>query len=419
MGRCPGCGGWNTFLEKDKILPESRSEELSQVSLKGYTRYTSSSRELDRVLGGGIVPGSVILLSGDPGIGKSTLLLQLSSSVAKRGKVVYASGEESVHQVKLRAQRMDISGENLYLLSETNLEAIVREMERISPLLGVVDSIQTVHTSEIEGSPGSMAQIRECTLELMHWAKDQGISLFISGHVTKEGNIAGPKILEHIVDVVLQLEGEHLSNYRILRGVKNRFGSTNEIGVFEMGEKGLTEVENPSLLFLSQGQGIGSTIAVILEGSRPLLVEVQALTSPTSFSLPRRIVSGIDLNRLLLIIAVLSKQGLQLYNQDVIANAVGGIRVGEPASDLGVALAITSSHKGRRVKPGMVVVGEIGLSGELRPVSQISRRISEAQRLGFTHCLIPKASDNNFSSPPGMTILAVSTIREALSCGFE
>ena len=228
MGRCPNCGGWDTFLEKDKtLIGESKSEELSQISLKDYTRYASSFREVDRVLGGGIVPGSVILLSGDPGIGKSTLLLQLSSSLAKRGKVVYASGEESVRQVKLRAQRMDISGEGLYLLSESSLEAIICEMERISPLLGVVDSIQTAHTSEVEGSPGSMTQIRECTLKLMHWAKDKNISLFISGHVTKEGNIAGPKILEHIVDVVLQLEGEHLSNYRILRGAKNRFGSTN------------------------------------------------------------------------------------------------------------------------------------------------------------------------------------------------
>jgi len=376
------------------------------------------SAEFNRVLGGGIVPGSLVLISGDPGIGKSTLLLQVSAMIAQQGKrVVYASGEESLHQTRLRADRLGVKGEGLYLLAETDFEVILERMEEISPSLGVIDSIQTVYLRELGGAPGSISQIRECTLRLMKWAKLSAIPLLITGHVTKEGAIAGPKALEHIVDVVLYLEGESFSTYRLLRGVKNRFGSTNEVGIFEMRDQGLIEVENPSQVFLSQRSkgAIGSVVAPTLEGTRPLLVEMQALTTVTSFGLPRRTANGIDFNRLLLIIAVLTKRaGLKLSNQDIIVNVVGGLKISEPTADLAVALSIASSFSDKEVDPNLVAVGEVGLSGEVRGVPQLERRLIEAARQGFTRCVGPRVSLSSLTPPQGMETLAVNSLREAL-----
>jgi DNA repair protein RadA/Sms len=378
--------------------------------------------EFNRVLGGGVVSGSLVLIAGDPGIGKSTLLLQVSALVAQaRGKVVYVSGEETLHQIKLRSERLGVKGENLYLLAETNLEVILNQLEELSPSLVVIDSIQTVYLSELEAAPGSISQVRECTLRLMHWAKLSATPIFIAGHVTKDGAIAGPRVLEHIVDVVLYLEGEPFSAYRLLRGVKNRFGSTNEVGVFEMRGEGLVEVDNPSQVFLSRrgGEAVGSAVVPTLEGSRPLLVEIQALTNPTSFGLPRRTANGVDFGRLLLITAVLSRRvGLKLGNQDIIANVTGGLKIGEPAADLGIALAIASSFRDMVVDPGLVVVGEVGLSGELRAVSQLDRRVNEAARLGFKRCLVPKVGAKVSPAPKEIELIPVSTLREAVGLGL-
>ena len=397
---------------------EHPARELFQITTEEMPRLSSAFGEFDRVLGGGIVPGSLVLISGDPGIGKSTLLLQVSDGIARQGKkVIYASGEESLYQTRLRADRLGIKGEGLYLLNETNLEVILRQMEEMSPGLGVIDSIQTVYLRELDGAPGSVSQIRECTLRLMQWAKLSTIPLLITGHVTKEGAIAGPKVLEHIVDVVTYLEGETFSTYRLLRGIKNRFGSTNEVGIFEMTADGLAEVQNPSQVFLSQRsqRAAGSVVAPVLEGTRPLLVEIQALTTQTSFGLPRRTANGIDLNRLQLIIAVLTKRvGLRLSNQDIIVNVVGGLKVNEPAVDLAVALAVASSFSDREIDPNLIAVGEIGLSGEVRAVAQLERRLAEAARQGFTHCVGPKASLSSLKLPGGMEVLSVNSLREAL-----
>jgi DNA repair protein RadA/Sms len=369
------------------------------------------------------VPGSLILISGDPGIGKSTLLLQMSAMIAGQGgRVVYASGEESLQQTKLRADRLSIKGEGLYVLPETDIEVILQRMGELSPTLGVIDSIQTVYLNDLEGAPGSMSQVRGCTLRLMQWAKPSSVPLLIVGHVTKEGAIAGPKVLEHIVDVVLYLEGESFSSYRLLRCVKNRFGSTNEVGIFEMKEHGMAEVENPTEVFLShRSQGaVGSVVTSTLEGTRPLLVEMQALTSVTSFGLPRRTANGVDLNRLLLIIAVLSRRaGLRLSNQDIIVNAVGGLRTNEPAADLAVALAIASSFRDKEVERGTVVIGEIGLSGEVRGVPQMERRIADAGRQGFTRCLGPAASLKGLSAPQGIEVVPVETLGDALQAALN
>jgi DNA repair protein RadA/Sms len=395
---------------------ENLLTELSQVSIEKADRFPIAMAEFNRVLGGGLVSGSMVLISSDPGIGKSTLLLQVSALIARdKGKVVYVSGEETQRQIKLRAERLGLSGERLYLLAETDLNVILSQLEQLQPSLAVIDSIQTVYLPELETSPGSVAQVRECTLRLMQWAKPNSVPVFITGHVTKEGAIAGPKVLEHIVDVVLYLEGESFSAYRLLRCVKNRFGSTNEVGVFEMKEQGMVEVDNPSKAFLSQrwGEAVGSAVVPTLEGSRPLLVEIQALTNPTAFGMPRRTANGVDFGRLLLIIAVLSKRaGLKLGNQDIIANVAGGIRIGEPAADLGIALAIASSFKDMAVDPQMAVVGEVGLSGELRAVSQLDRRVAEAARLGFKRCLVPKVG-SRISGPKDIQVIPVSTLREA------
>jgi len=377
--------------------------------------------ELSRVLGGGLVPGSLVLIGGEPGIGKSTLLLQTASQLAQmRGKVVYASGEETLHQIRLRAKRLGIPGENLFLLAENNLDAITEQLDRLKPCLVIIDSIQSVFLPELETSSGSITQVRECTMRLMRWAKQTQTPVFITGHVTKDGALAGPRILEHIVDSVLYFEGERFSSYRLLRSVKNRFGSTNEVGIFEMKERGLVEVDNPSQVFIAQRQGdaIGSVITATLEGSRPLMVEVQALTSLTSFGLPRRTANGVDFGRLLLITAVLTRRlGLRLGNQDIIVNVTGGMQINEPAADMAIALAIASSFKDRPLNHETAVIGEIGLSGEIRTIPQLERRLNEAARLGFKKCLVPRSGIKNIRAS-SIEPIPVSTLREAVLLGL-
>ena len=404
------------------ISPANPPQELSQVVIEATDRFPLPLAEFNRVLGGGLVSGSLVLISGDPGIGKSTLLLQASALIAQaQGKVVYVSGEETLRQIKLRSERLGVKGEKLYLLAETDLEVILNQIEQLSPHLVVIDSIQAVCLPELDTAPGSITQVRECTLRLMHWSKLSAVPVFITGHVTKEGAIAGPRVLEHIVDVVLYLEGEPFSAFRLLRCVKNRFGSTNEVGVFEMKEQGLIEVDNPSQVFLSQrwGEAIGSAVVSTLEGSRPLLVEIQALTTPTSFGLPRRTANGVDFGRLLLVTAVLARRvGLKLGNQDIIANATGGLRIREPAADLGIALSIASSFRDVGVDPQTAAVGEVGLSGELRAVSQLDRRVTEAARLGFKRCLVPKVGARVSPAPKDIELVPVSTLREAIRVGL-
>jgi len=432
LGRCPGCQEWNSFVETVVTVSsqvstwlyseENAPSELSKLKTEAYPRLSFHFTEFNRVLGGGLVAGSLVLVGGDPGIGKSTLLLQASSALAERGgKVVYVSGEESAQQIKLRSERLGVGGDRLFILPETNLEAILGRLGELSPNLVVVDSIQTVYLEGLTGTPGSVGKIRECTLRLMRWAKRAGIPALITGHVTKDGAIAGPRVLEHIVDVVLYLEGETFSSYRILRSTKNRFGSTNEVGVFEMSGGGLIEVANPSEAFLTSHRdgAVGSAVVPTFEGSRPLLVEIQALTSLTGFGPPRRIANGVDFNRLLLIAAVLSRRaGVNLSNQDIITNVIGGMRIGEPAADLGMALAIASSHRDARVAQSLVAIGEVGLSGELRAVPQLERRIAEAARLGFKRCLIPEASARLSSGAKGIELLPASTVTEALRLGL-
>ncbi len=429
LGHCPDCKEWNSFVET-VLVPEAPRQvsaanppqELCQVASGAVDRIDIPIGEFNRVLGGGLTIGSLVLIGGEPGIGKSTLLLQVAAQLAgPEDAVVYVSGEETARQIKLRAERLGLAGKGLYLLAETDLNVILSQIEALSPRLVVVDSIQTAYLPELETTPGSITQVRECTQRLMHWAKTGSVPVLISGHVTKDGAIAGPRLLEHIVDAVLYLEGEPFSAYRLLRCVKNRFGSTNEVGIFEMGQKGLIEVKNPSQVFLSrrQGEAVGSAVVATLEGSRPLLVEIQALTNLNSFGQPRRTANGVDFSRLLMISAVLSKRlGLKLGSQDIIASATGGIRVNEPAADLAIALAIASSFSSMAVKPGLVAVGEIGLSGELRAVSQLDRRLAEAARLGFKHCLVPRVGLG--SSPPSKDIelIPVSTLREAIKEGL-
>jgi DNA repair protein RadA/Sms len=432
LGRCPGCQEWNSFVEtvvtaSNQVTTwlyteENAPRELSKLKTEAYPRLSFPFTEFNRVLGGGLVTGSLVLVGGDPGIGKSTLLLQASSAVAERGgTVLYVSGEESSQQVKLRSERLGIGGDRLYILPETNLEVILGRLGELSPNLVVVDSVQTVYIEELTGAPGSVGQIRECTLRLMRWAKRAGIPVLITGHVTKDGAIAGPRVLEHIVDVVLYLEGETFSSYRILRSTKNRFGSSNEVGIFEMSGGGLIEVSNPSEAFLAShcDGAVGSAVVPTFEGSRPLLVEIQALTSPASFAPPRRIANGVDFNRLLLIAAVLTRRaGVNLSNQDVITNVVGGMKIGEPAADLGIALAIASSHRDARVAQGLVALGEVGLSGELRAVPQLERRLSEAARLGFKRCLIPETSSKFSFDTKSIELLKAGTVAEALRLGL-
>jgi DNA repair protein RadA/Sms len=431
LGRCPDCNTWNSFVEFTAAVKTTSSRalsslspprELSQLSVEAHDRAPLPLAEFNRVLGGGIVAGSLVLVSGDPGIGKSTLLLQAAASLASsESPVVYVTGEETAHQIKLRADRLGLAGEGLYIMAGTDLDAALEQAEPAAPSLLVIDSIQTVYLPELDAAPGNITQVRECTMRLMQWAKLRGVPVFISGHVTKEGAIAGPRVLEHIVDVVLYLEGEPFSAYRLLRCVKNRFGSTNEVGVFEMKEKGMIEVENPSKAFLSQRgtEAVGSVVVPTLEGSRPLLVEIQALTTPNSFGQPRRTANGVDFNRLLVVAAVLSRRvGLKLGNQDIMVNVTGGLSVGEPAADLGMALAIASSYRDAEVTPHTAVVGEVGLSGELRAVTQLERRLAEAARLGFKRCIIPKAGSTNINHPKDIEIIAVGTLREAVGKGL-
>ncbi|MFW0859218.1 MAG: DNA repair protein RadA [Dehalococcoidia bacterium] len=430
LGHCPQCDAWDSFGEKSTNaarLPSATLQELSTVSLSATARLPLHFAEFNRVLGGGVVPGSLVLIGGDPGIGKSTLLLQVAAKVAetkakriggdtKEAQVLYVSGEESVSQIKLRADRLGLGGKGLFILPETRMENILDHAQQLSPQLVIIDSIQTVYL-EASGAAGSVTQVRECTLNIMQWAKSSSIPVFLVGHVTKEGAIAGPRVLEHIVDAVLYLEGERFSAYRLLRSVKNRFGSTNEIGIFEMRDQGLVEITDPSQALLSQRTDgtIGSVIVPTLEGTRPLLVEIQALTNPTSFGLPRRTANGVDFNRLLLIAAVLSRRGgIALSNQDIIANVAGGIKINEPAIDLGLALAIASSFRSIKIDAGLVAVGEVGLSGELRTVSQLDRRVAEAARLGFEICLLPAPIPKGLSISAGIKLRPVGTLSEAL-----
>ena len=431
MGKCPDCGDWNTLVERQIVKPPpsgARSvmpleaggapQPLPDISSDGLDRIPVKGSELSRVLGGGIVPGSVVLVSGDPGIGKSTLLLQLAADMARtQGNTMYVSAEESARQLKIRAGRLGIEEANLYVHAEIHLENILHHAGQLSPALMVVDSIQAIFSDASQSAAGSVSQVRECAAQLLRLAKGQGMPMFLVGHVTKEGSIAGPRVLEHMVDTVLYLEGERFQTYRLLRSVKNRFGSTDEVGVFEMVEAGLREVANPSEAFLAERlpNAAGSSIAVTMEGTRPLLVEVQALASTTSFPQPRRTANGVDFNRLLLLTAVLSKRmGYRLSDQDLFVNVVGGLRISEPAADLAVAAAIASSLKNIPVPADLAVVGEVGLSGELRSVSQLQRRLNEAAKLGFTRCLAPKGRSKAIAAPDGIQVIGVRTLNQAL-----
>ena len=435
LGRCPDCSSWSSFVEEnmtstviqDKAGLDIIKEQpvlLSQVEIKDALRLKTQIQELDRVLGGGIVPGSVILIGGSPGIGKSTLSLQLSNSLSSQNyKVLYVSGEESIKQTKLRADRLGKSGEQLYIVNQTNLDWIIEDIQKISPQVVIIDSIQVIYNQSLSSSPGGVSQIRECSSILTRLAKSRGISIFLIGHVTKEGSLAGPRVLEHIVDTVLYFEGDSHSFYRILRATKNRFGSTNEIGVFEMTSDGLKEVINPSQYFLSERpkETPGSAIVCILEGSRPVLVEIQALVTKSSFGLARRRSQGIDYNRFLLLAAVLEKRlNIQLFDKDIFVNVAGGIKIEDPASDLGMILAVASSYKEKEIPSDVVVFGEVGLASEVRSVTQATLRVKEAQRLGFKNCILSKANLKGLSKEADkITLFGVETIKEAIDEVFQ
>jgi DNA repair protein RadA/Sms len=399
---------------------DAKPQRLSEIEGSGDERIPLAIDEFARVLGGGIVPGSIVLVGGDPGIGKSTLLLQMAMSMASEGNVLYVSGEESERQIKNRALRLNASGQlpdDLFLLTETNLNQIVSHIQSMDCCMVVIDSIQTVHMDEIESSPGSVSQVRECASRLQALAKTTGTAIFLVGHVTKEGAIAGPRVLEHIVDSVLYLEGDHYHAYRLLRSVKNRFGATSEVGVFEMRQQGMIEIHNPSEAFLAERaiNEPGSAIAVTMEGTRPLLVELQGLTSPTIFGNPRRTANGVDFNRLLLIAAVLTRRaGLKLGDQDVFVNVVGGLKIGEPAADLAMAAAIASSRRDKVIAADLALIGEIGLSGELRAVGQMEARVREAAKLGFSRVIVPKKVRTDGNWPEDIQIISVRTLQEAL-----
>lgn len=427
LGQCPACKEWNTFVEEKvsvtqastvKTDREVKVMSLSEVEADDQVRMTTGMRELDRVLGGGIVPGSLILVGGDPGIGKSTLLLQVCQKLSKDKNVLYISGEESPAQIKLRANRMGDFNENLKLLCETNLDMIRSVIENKRPELVIIDSIQTMYSEEVASAPGSVSQVRESTNVFMQLAKGLGITIFIVGHVTKEGTVAGPRVLEHMVDTVLYFEGDRHASYRILRGVKNRFGSTNEIGVFEMRQSGLVEVENPSEYMLSgkAENASGSVVACSIEGTRPMLIEIQALVCESNFGMPRRTATGTDYNRVNLLMAVLEKRiGLHLGNCDAYVNIAGGIRMNEPAIDLGIVMAIISSYKNRPVDEKMIVFGEVGLSGEVRAVNMPEQRVAEAKKLGFETCVIPEVSRDMVKSIKGIKVIGVKTISDAMN----
>ena len=427
LGQCPACKEWNSFVEekistvKSITAKSSRDVEvvtLSEVNADDHARILTGIGELDRVLGGGIVPGSLVLVGGDPGIGKSTLLLQVCQSLSRDRRLLYISGEESLAQIKLRANRMGEFKENLKLLCETNLEMIRTVIENQKPELVIIDSIQTMYSEDVASAPGSVAQVRESTNIFMQLAKGLGISIFIVGHVTKEGTVAGPRVLEHMVDTVLYFEGDRHASYRILRGVKNRFGSTNEIGVFEMRQSGLAEVENPSEYMLSgkPENASGSVVACSLEGTRPILIEIQALVCQSNFGMPRRTAAGTDYNRVNLLMAVLEKRiGLPFSNYDAYVNIAGGIKMNEPAIDLGIVLALVSSYKNRPIDEKLLVFGEVGLSGEVRAVSMPEQRAAEARKLGFETCVVPAVSKDMVKDIKGIKVIGVKTINDAMN----
>jgi DNA repair protein RadA/Sms len=432
MGRCPACGEFNTFAEEVAEVSKAgakagarpaqardQAQRLSDIRFDAEERLHVPIGEFNRVLGGGIVPGSITLIGGDPGIGKSTVVLQVSALIAATaGRVLYVSGEESARQIRMRAERMGVTADDLYLLTETNLGAVFDQVDQVDPVLVVIDSIQTVYTDDSDSAPGSVTQVRECASRLQSFAKTSGTSVFLIGHVTKEGAIAGPRVLEHIVDTVLYLEGDPFQAYRLLRSVKNRFGATSEVGVFEMTGEGMTEVPNPSEMFLAERvtNAPGTSIAVSMEGTRPLLVEIQALTSPTTFGNPRRTPNGVDYNRLLLVSAVLTRRlGLKLHEQDIFVNVIGGIRIDEPASDLAMGAALVSSYYDKAIPPDMAFVGEIGLSGEVRGVAQLPARLNEAHKIGFRRVMIPKMRRAVPDLPPDLKVIEVRHLGEALA----
>ena len=435
MGQCPGCREWNTFVEelvekksagKVKSAPggneELRPAKISEIDMQAKERLQTGFQELDRVLGGGIVPGSLVLVGGDPGIGKSTLLLQVCRNLAETKEILYISGEESLQQIKMRAQRIGQFTDHLKLFCDTSLERIEQVIEREKPQVVVIDSIQTMYSEDVGSAPGSVSQVRETTARLLQIAKGTDITVFIVGHVTKEGVVAGPRVLEHMVDTVLYFEGDRHATYRILRGVKNRFGSTNEIGVFEMQEAGLLEVENPSEFMLNgKPRGAsGSIVACSMEGTRPILVEIQALVCHSNFGITRRTAAGTDLNRVNLLMAVLEKRGgLSLSGSDAYVNIAGGIRMHEPAIDLGIVMALASSYKDQAIDEKTICFGEVGLSGEVRAVNMAQQRVSEAKKLGFTSCILPKVSIPGLTDGKGIKIIGVENIREAIKWMME
>lgn len=429
MGRCPGCGAFNTMQEHiEKPTPAGRPkaapvgsirkpQRITQVDSDDEIRFLTGMGELDRVLGGGAVAGSLVLVGGAPGIGKSTLLLQICQQLCRERRVLYISGEESERQLKLRAQRLGVAPEELLILSETRLSDVVEAAEEVNPDILIVDSIQTLYNEENESAPGSISQVKDCTMTMMQLSKQQGITVFVVGHINKDGNIAGPKVLEHMVDCVLYFEGDPNSSYRLLRAEKNRFGSTNEIGVFEMADTGLIEVPNPSQMLLEgRPEGAsGTCVACVMEGTRPILAEVQALVSKTSFNVPRRTADGFDFNRSALLLAVAEKRaGLRLSMFDAYINVIGGLRLDEPGADLPVVLAVASSYRDTVIADDLVAIGEVGLTGEIRSVSHMNQRLAEVARLGFKKCIIPKNGSEKLEIPTGLTVYRVRNIREAI-----
>lgn len=431
LGKCPGCDSWGTLEEqiikaepknsgmKDRNISSVKDvQKLKSVETVNYERFSSGSNELDRVLGGGIVPGSIVLCGGDPGIGKSTLLLQVCNFVAKDRKVLYISAEESAHQIKLRADRLNCQSEDIYILAETDIDQICAQISAQKPELAIVDSIQTVYAPYLSAAPGTVSQVRECASRLMRVAKEAGITVFTVGHVTKEGTLAGPKVLEHIVDTVMYFEGEKNSAFRVLRANKNRFGSTNEIGVFEMNEQGMIDVLNPSEIFMSErSQPVaGTSIMCSLEGTRPVMVEIQALTGNSGFNNPRRVGSGVDYSRMVTLLAVLEKRlGYTLYNQDVYVNIAGGLKIDEPALDLPLIAAIASSYKNAPLPQDTVLLGEVGLTGELRTISGAKQRIDECIKLGFNKVILPKGNKRSFNGQEKIKLLFADNVFTALS----